>query len=179
MAKQKKQLHIAEGTAYYPRVHTPNPQSDAYETIVTVDKEEAKKLKQLGLSVAKDKSGNVKDFGDKKYPFKFKRKNQVKGRDGETVELGAPKIVDSHKNEIDRETLIGNGSYVKVAFYAREYTTPAGNGVTADLVAMQVLKLVEYKPRGQDPFYVDDRYDAIANKDNDDDDDELTEDDPF
>lgn len=77
--------------------------------------------------------------------FKFKLKAKVQKRDGTWYEQ-QPAVVDAKRTPITKETLIGNGSKVKVAFEPIPYVMNATKkvGVSLRLKAVQVIDLVEY-----------------------------------
>lgn len=84
-----------------------------------------------------DDTGNVE--------FKFKLKAKVQKRDGTYYEQ-QPTVLDSKKVPVSGDTLIGNGSKVKVAFEPIPYVMASTKkvGVSLRLKAVQVIDLVEY-----------------------------------
>jgi len=84
-----------------------------------------------------DDTGNVE--------FKFKLKAKVQKRDGTYYEQ-QPTVLDSKKVPVSGDTLIGNGSKVKVAFEPIPYVMASTKkvGVSLRLKAIQVIDLVEY-----------------------------------
>lgn len=84
-----------------------------------------------------DDTGNVE--------FKFKLKAKVQKRDGTYYEQ-QPAVLDSKKVPVSGDTLIGNGSKVKVAFEPIPYVMASTKkvGVSLRLKAVQVIDLVEY-----------------------------------
>ncbi len=84
-----------------------------------------------------DDTGNVE--------FKFKLKAKVQKRDGTYYEQ-QPTVLDSKKVPVSGDTLIGNGSKVKVAFEPIPYVMGSTKkvGVSLRLKAVQVIDLVEY-----------------------------------
>lgn len=84
-----------------------------------------------------DATGNVE--------FKFKLKAKIQKKDGTWYEQ-EPAVVDAKRTPITKETLIGNGSKVKVAFEPIPYVMQATKkvGVSLRLKAVQVINLVEY-----------------------------------
>lgn len=127
---------ILSGLAQYTFIHAPdkgNPKhriGPAYKIdLMLNDAKQLKKAESLGL-VIREK--------DDKHPHPFVTiKSKVKeGRN-------PPLCIDSQKNPIPKNILIGNGSEVRVRFLPWSY----GEGeVTAILQEIQVVKLVEYKP---------------------------------
>ena len=77
--------------------------------------------------------------------FKSKMKARVKSRDGKVYEQ-KPMVVDAKKTPMDGNTLIGNGSTVKIAVEPIPYMMQATKtvGVTLRLKAVQVIDIVEY-----------------------------------
>jgi hypothetical protein len=77
--------------------------------------------------------------------FKFKLKAKVQKRDGSWYEQ-EPVVLDSKKTPLTGDTLIGNGSKVKVAFEPIPYVMQSTKkvGVSLRLKAVQVIDLVEY-----------------------------------
>ena len=84
-----------------------------------------------------DPTGNVE--------FKFKLKAKVQKRDGSWYEQ-EPVVLDAKKTPLTGDTLIGNGSKVKVAFEPIPYVMQSTKkvGVSLRLKAVQVIDLVEY-----------------------------------
>jgi len=77
--------------------------------------------------------------------FKFKLKAKVQKRDGSWYEQ-EPAVLDAKKTPLTGDTLIGNGSKVKVAFEPIPYVMQSTKkvGVSLRLKAVQVIDLVEY-----------------------------------
>jgi len=98
-----------------------------------------------------DDTGNVE--------FKFKLKAKVRKRDGSTYEQ-APAVLDSKKVPMGKDTLVGNGSKVKVAFEPIPYVMPSTKkaGVSLRLKAVQVIDLVEYGNSATSVFDEEDGY---------------------
>jgi len=57
--------------------------------------------------------------------------------------LTPPRVVDAKLNPVD-PTIIGNGSIVNLQVSPREWEMGGNSGVVFDLMAVQVIKLVEY-----------------------------------
>lgn len=102
-----------------------------------------------------DDTGNVE--------FKFKLKSKVQKRDGSYYEQ-QPAVLDSKKVPLNGDTLIGNGSKVKVAFEPVPYVLAATKkvGVSLRLKAVQVIDLVEYGNNASSVFDEEDGF--VANK---------------
>ena len=109
-----------------------------------------------------------------KNAWPFKEQTDKEGRDtgvlvfrfrkNETTKKGkvlqAPAVYDSHKNPWPADTLIGNGSKVKVAFSCYGWEDKFGKkGISLSLEAVQVLDLVPYEQRDpSDAFGVENGY---------------------
>lgn len=97
--------------------------------------------------------------------YRFKRKVQGTKKDGGTYNLSPPKVVDAHKEPIDK--LVGNGSLVNIQYEVRSGEV-AGNPYTkADLVGVQVLELVEYGGAGASDEFEDEGDTKVINKEED------------
>jgi len=160
--------NILKGKALWAKVFEPNTRWDAagvYEITVHVPeteaqemcehldslieeqrKEEIKAKPKATLSTRKpyakatDQDGN--ETGD--IEFKLKEKSQITTRDGKTFKLKPPLVVDSKRTPMTKDTLIGNGSIVKVAVELKPYCVQSTLGVTMRLKGVQVLQLVEF-----------------------------------
>lgn len=129
-------FEVLSGIAQYTFIHRPDGGNakrkiaPAYKIDLMLDKKDQKaKAKALGL--------NIKPADDK-HPHEFVTiKSKVKeGRE-------KPRLIDSQRNTIPENILVGNGSEVNVRFLPWGY----GEGeVSAILLEIQVVKLVEYKP---------------------------------
>ena len=105
-----------------------------------------------------DDTGNVE--------FKFKLKSKVQKRDGSYYEQ-QPTVLDSKKVPLNGDTLIGNGSKVKVAFEPVPYVMGSTKkvGVSLRLKAVQVIDLVEYGNSATSVFDEEDGFVAPASND--------------
>lgn len=94
---------------------------------------------------------DVQTNGDGEYcVIKLKTNNAYKGSDGKPVKMEKPKVFffnDKGKMVEDTETLVGNGSKVKVQF--QEYENKKWKTTSAKLKAVAVEELVPY---GGDDF---------------------------
>lgn len=125
-------MATVEGVAYWARVHTPDTTYDPQWCIdLVVDKKIAKGFNDKGVK--------VKQNDDGEYVVKFKR-NVEKKNGGENK---PPRIVDVGKKPLLDE--IGNGSKVVVQYQTYDWKYKTKSGVGVDLMAVQVLELVEYK----------------------------------
>lgn len=135
---------IVSGVAAWPFVTRPRAARDNMPAVYTLDLlldiETAKKLKGLGLKIDKVKEDIPGIEDSKGKPF-LRLKRKVKLADG--TELGPPEVVDAAVKPYSG--IVGNGSKVNVIFKAREWKSPLGSGVSADLYKVQITELVEYK----------------------------------
>jgi hypothetical protein len=132
-------FHFFDGEARWARVRSPN-QFGNYSVDLIVDKETKKAIKATGMK------GNAKDTPDTDEPFfTFRRKAELKKRNGEVVDMGPPEV--KLKDGSDFEGLIGNGSKVTVKVEIYDYDSPEfGKGKGCRLVGIRVNELVEYNP---------------------------------
>lgn len=184
MAKQK--LPVIEGTAMWAKVFEPdtkfNPDGD-YSINIQMPVADSVKMSEKLESLVQAKFNEAvkedprlknqlttrpvcqpvfdRDTGDDtgNVEFKFKLKAKIKKRDGTMFEQ-APTVFDSKVKPMDKSTLIGNGSRVKVAFEPITYVMPATKqvGVSLRLKAVQVLDLVEYGTSSTSVFDEEDGY---------------------
>jgi hypothetical protein len=112
---------------------------------------------------AVDQDGN--ETGD--IEFKFKLKAKVQRRDGTSYEQ-KPIVVDAKRNKME-DTMVGNGSVVKVAFDPFPYVLASTKqvGLSLRIKGLQVLELVEYGGSGASMFDEEDGYvsEAVAKDD--------------
>ena len=180
--------NIIQGKAMWAKVHDPDTKFDAngiYSVSVLVPEEEAQEMCEHLDGLAKKKlaeemkNGKRKDLTLKKpyapatdkdgneigeIEFKTKLKAKFQSRDGKWFSQ-KPVVVDSKRSPITKETLIGNGSTIKVAFEPIAYTmmTTKTCSVSLRLKGVQVLNLVEYQG---DLFEDEDGFIAKAENDN-------------
>jgi hypothetical protein len=144
-------IKFVSGKAYWASVCAPNTTFEPSWCIdVTLDEKTKVELESIGL--------NIQNKGDERGDF-IKIKRKVMKRDG--TEREAPTVVDSKRNPWDN-SLIGNGSDVNVKFKVYEYEYNKKHGVSADLIAVQVVNLIPY---GEDFDNVDDGY-VVSNSSN-------------
>ena len=163
--------NIIQGKAMWAKVHDPDTKFDAngiYSVSVLVPEEEAQEMcehldglakkklaeeiknnpkrKDLTLRTpyapATDKDGN--ETGE--IEFKVKLKAKFQSRDGKWF-TQKPIVVDSKRTPMTKDTLIGNGSTVKVAYETVPYVMMSSKtcSVSLRLKGVQVLNLVEYQ----------------------------------
>jgi len=100
----------------------------------TADKAQAKQWKDKGLSVKP-----YDDAGSTVYICNVKKL----ARNAKGNPLTPPRVVDAKLQAID-PNLIGNGSIGNVQVSPREWSMGGKSGVVFDLMAVQVVKLIEY-----------------------------------
>lgn len=85
--------------------------------------------------------------------LKFKQNAKIKLRDGSVTTVKVM-VVDSKRNPMNGDVLIGNGSTVKVAFEPRPYMLASTKqvGVSLRLKGVQVIELNEYGNSGASMF---------------------------
>lgn len=162
------------GIAQYPRLSKPDtkfkPEGE-YKVTLIVDGETSAPLRAkidaamlTSLAAAKKdlvpaKAKLIKAASDKpykpvldeegeetgKYSFNFKMKAVIETRTGERINK-RPSLFDAKGKPLDpAKVSVGGGSVVKVSFEMYEFYTPAvGAGVSLRLLAVQIIKLVEY-----------------------------------
>lgn len=110
---------------------------------------------QMPIDSEFDMDGN--ETGNKEVKFKLKAK--VRTREGSTYDQ-KPVVVDAKRNPMSGDSLIGNGSLVKVAYETIPYFVAATKvvGVTLRLKGLQVLELNEYANKGAGMFDDEDGY---------------------
>lgn len=119
--------HVIEGEAVFSRVYRPGGDFNNFAVTLSVIKEEAKKIKELGLNPRKGKEGDILFTVSRKKMNNFGEVNKP------------PIVVDAAKNPMTE--LIGRGSKVKVQINVYEYKK-FGGGIAAELEAVQVVDLV-------------------------------------
>lgn len=172
-------MHVIKGKATWAKVYEPDTRfvkEGLYSINVSIPEAEASaiceqfedalkeyadklvkdnpKIKNV-LSIRKPFETEYDDNGDETGCILFKPKNkaQITARDGKTYTRTVA-VVDAKRNPLDKSTLIGNGSTVKVAFEAAPYylATDKVAGLSLRLKAVQVLELVSYS-KGTDAFF--------------------------
>ncbi len=181
--------NVILGKAMWAKVYDPDTKFDPngyYSVSVLVAEEEAQEMceyldglakkklaeeiknnpkrKDLTLktpyATATDKDGN--DTGE--IEFKVKLKAKFQSRDGKWFSQ-KPIVVDSKRTPMTKDTLIGNGSTIKVAFEPIPYSMMSSKtcSISLRLKGVQVLNLVEYQG---DLFEDEDGFIAKAANDN-------------
>lgn len=132
-------MAVITGNVKWACVQTPNEKYEpAWSVDVIVDSDKAKELHAQGLNVKKDKDGDII----------FKVKQKVFRKDGARNQ--PPRVVDGDKQPV--LSLIGNGSVCNVQYRARPWEYAGDSGVSADLIAIQVVDLVPYEGGVSDEF---------------------------
>jgi len=134
-------MAVLEGKAYWASVTTPNTTFEPVYTVeVGVDEEVANSFEARGFKVkemsVKDENGSATPIGR---ALTIKRK--VNGANG--MVRSAPTLFDKNKEPLD--TIVGNGSTVKVQYNEWETDNKYGSFKGLDFQAMQVLDLVALK----------------------------------
>ena len=136
MAKSKSEVltpRIISGKVFWASVIEPNTTFEpAWQVDISLD-ENTKKLAETDGLTIKNKSDERGDF------VTLKRK--VMKRDGDKRQ--PPRVIDSQNNPWD-DKLIGNGSICNIKYMPYEWSAAGRSGVSADLLAVQVVDLVEY-----------------------------------
>lgn len=144
-------------------VQAPNTTFDpCWSVDAVLTKEQAKALQAEGLSPKKDKDGDI--------ILKFKR--NVDRADG--TQNNPPRVIDASKAAMT--DLIGNGSICNIQYNVYEWKWKSKAGVSAGLMAIQVLDLVPYKG-AEDEFEVEEDFGGEADELSDQSDDSDSEDD--
>jgi len=129
-------MSVLQGPLYWASITNPNTTYEpVYSVNVIVDDATAADFKKRGF--------RIKDM-DEGPAVVVKRK--VNGPNG--MIRNAPKLLDKDGNDVD--TLIGNGSKVKVQFNPFDWEYAGNTGKSLDFQAIKILELVEYEGRVPD-----------------------------
>jgi hypothetical protein len=133
---------LKKKTAYWVKLATPEKKYGKEDTqwsiILVVTDAESRKWVKAGYAL-KDRFLDV--AGKEKTVIKLKRDTHW----GKSGDPKTPvKVVDTYGQDLDART-IGNGSVVNVQYSVRDYEFEGRKGKSVDLVAVQVVDLVEYK----------------------------------
>ena len=124
-------MAIAEGTAYWASIKTPNTRFEPVYTVnLVVDDETANDFASRGHKLKQMDEGQA---------IIIKRK--VNGPNG--MVRPAPRLLDVNKQEVNYA--VGNGSKVKIQYAEYEGSNKFGDYKGLDLQAVQVLDLIEYR----------------------------------
>lgn len=146
---------VISGLSAWAKLDTPNQIADAYTIDIILDKTEAKRLKDIGLSVRKVEK-EIPGIEDPKYVITAKRKTHTKAG----KEMTKPAVLDSKKRPFS--ALIGNGSKVKVVANPYKWTYMNKSGVGLGLEIVQVIDLVEFGNKTLDLLSEEDGYVATS-----------------
>lgn len=165
------------GEAVYPHLNKPDVrfnEAGDYKVTLKVPTAKAKEMiqqidKALESSIAeaeqKNQGKKIKVApapytveGDFHF-FKFKMKATGINRKTKEPFSQRPAIFDAQKNPLSPSISIWGGTKMKVAYQMRNYYTPIiGAGVVLQLIAVQVIELVEGKSQQLDLFDKEDGY---------------------
>lgn len=153
----------SQGEALYPRLQVADTKFDKdglYTVKLKVKKEEATDMlsdieKALVDSLEDAKRSNQgktvkeapKPFNEDGADYVFNFKVKASGINSKTNERYERRIriVDSQKNPIPMDKLVGNGSTIRIVYLPKRYYSPAiGAGVTLQPRIVQVIDLKEY-----------------------------------
>ena len=135
MMAVQKETAIISGKAYWTKLNRKDEYSDKY---------------QLDIGDLSDKSKEVLTS----HGVKLKNKNDDRGEFITARTQYLIPVIDSDKKTIDRDTLIGNGSSVRVKVdFNKNHPFAEKYGTSMYLKKVQVTELVEY---GRDEFDDDD-----------------------
>ena len=139
------------GTAYWAFLNKKNEMAGKYTLDVgQLDAATVKELKDNGLNV------------------RTKESKEGQPDRGEFITLKGvypPKIVDSQMNPIPRDTMIGNGSLVRVTGNPYSGTNKFGDYTVFSWKTVQIVELVEYKGGGDDEMEATEGYVTTATDD--------------
>ena len=137
---------ILEGISYWASITSPNTTFEPEYTInLVVSEDDADRLRSEGYKVVDKEEGPT---------IVIKRK--VNGPNG--MVRRAPKLLDRNKNALTCK--VGNGSKVKVQYKEWEVTRKGQLFKGMDLMAVQVIDLVEFNVDGSE-FDIEDAEEAM------------------
>ena len=125
---------IIAGTAYWAFLNKKNEMAGKYT-----------------LDVGQLDAATVKELKDNGLNFRTKVVKEGQPDRGQFITLKGvypPKIVDSQKNPIPRDTMIGNGSLVRVTGAPYSGTNKFGDYTVFSWRTVQIVELVEYSGGG-------------------------------
>ena len=156
MANTKYDAILIKGKVYWASVVEPNTTYEpAWQVDVCIEDDDTReKLASIGLT--------IKNKGDDRGDF-FSAKRKTTKKDGSNRD--APRIIDAKRNPWDKR-LIGNGSVAKVKIQPFDYNFAGKSGISSDLMAMQIISLVEYGDpstdfQDEDGFNIDSELEAL------------------
>ena len=129
-----------------------------WSLIALVDKEFQKKWIKKGLpgGTAKNLPREIELDGVTSAAIKLNRKTHYK-KSGD--EMKPVKVVDMFGQDVDPR-IIGNGTTMNIQYKSNEYDFNGKQGFSAELIAVQVIDLVEYK--GGDSGTAGDEFEFMA-----------------
>ena len=134
--KEKINMAVLEGTAYWAFVTTPNTKYDpVYSVNLVVDNETASDFEDRGFTIKQMEEGPAIII-----------KIKVNGPKG--MVRDAPKLIGRNLEPLTVN--VGNGSRVKVKYKEWESTWNGRNFKGLDFIKMQVIDLVEYQSDDDD-----------------------------
>jgi hypothetical protein len=169
------------GEFIYPHLTKPDTRFDEaglYQVTLKVPEAKAKNMIKLfdeamehSVAEAESKANGKKikvapkpyQINDGYVFFKFKMKATGINRKTKEQFVQRPVVLDAKKNPISQSTVIWGGSEGKIAFGLRPYYVASlGAGVTAQLKAVQVIKLVEGGAKQLDLFKEEEGFEATS-----------------
>lgn len=135
MSEKRDPLFIA-GTAFWTKIAEPqlnDRNEEEYVMDVSVKDAATKKVLQDAGIKLKNKDAQLVEKGQAKQGDFVTCKSKYR-----------PTVIDSDKNELPSNTLIGNGSKVIVKATPYTWNFKGKSGVSLGLTAVQVIDLVEY-----------------------------------
>lgn len=163
----KQTMVTPSGTANYPWLTRPdttfNPDG-TYQTNIIIEKKKAEGI-CASLDKAYQEAQKPKKKGGKPPYFenedgdieiKFSQKSVIRTKKGEEFKKTVA-ILDAKKHPCKAN--VGKGSTIKVAYSIRPYDYN-GCGISLDLVAVQVLELVEYEGGSEFGFDEEEGFEA-------------------
>lgn len=180
-----KSVMVQKGEAKWAKIFEPDTKFDAdgvYSIKLVLNQEEAAKLDETLNELAQERfneevkrSPKLKNTLSIQMPIepeydmdgnetgnmelKVKLKAKVRTRDGQVYDQ-KPVVVDAKRTPMSGDTLVGNGSIVKVAFEPVPYFVAATKivGVTCRMKGVQVLELNQYSGGGAGMFDEEEGY---------------------
>ena len=124
-------MAVVKGTALWAAIQSPRLDLDPPQWCIDVvlEKDDVKRLEAEGLTIGKKESGER---------FLRCKRNVYRKKDG--GKNSPPLVVDARKQEFLQD--IGNGSTVKVQYKTWNWNYKGKKGMSADLIAVQVLEYV-------------------------------------
>ena len=129
----KKEQFKISGKVFWACIATPNALSNKFQLDLSVDKETAAKLEDLGIEI----KTSEKDLEG--------RPENNRGRFVTLKSSYPPKLFDAKRQPVDGKTLIGNGSVCNIATHVYDWKFGRDSGSALGLDAIQIVKLVSFK----------------------------------